>query len=76
MVKDIDIGNFHQVLRDLQWNSGMTAREIADKAGVSDSTMSAWFNNKRSPNLESLCYVLDVLGYKLQVTEKWRDERE
>lgn len=48
-----------------QWSQ----RDIAIRAGVSDSTMRKWRNATRSPRLLELEAVLNVLGYRIKLEE-------
>ena len=44
--------------------SGMTARELAGRLGVDESTVSLWLSGQRSPRLDKLQIIADALGVK------------
>ena len=55
---------------------GMTARELADKVGVSESTITAWENEKRDPNLSYLVGLAKMFGCSVDYLLGLSDERK
>ena len=48
-------------------HKGVTQRQMAEKVGVSEPTISKWFNSKASPKLLQLAELAEVLKIPLQV---------
>lgn len=42
--------------------SGLTAYELAEKVGVTPTTMSLWLNDKAEPTIRNAIKVAEVLG--------------
>ena len=42
--------------------SGLTAYELAERVGVSPTTMSLWLNGKAEPSIRNAIKVAEVLG--------------
>ncbi len=55
---------------------GMTARELADKVGVSESTITAWENEKRDPNLSYLVGLAKTFSCSVDYLLGLSDERK
>lgn len=55
---------------------GMTQEELAEKIGVSESTLRAWEKGEREPNVSSLRFLSGVFGcssdYLLGLTDERR----
>lgn len=51
-------------------SSGMEIRQISKKSGVSEEAIRAWKRGATSPRVQMLIWVLDVIGYKLEVVKK------
>ena len=49
-------------LKEILNEKGIKAKEIAKEIGVSESTMSLYINEKREPNLKTLCHIADYLN--------------
>ena len=49
-------------------DSNISIRELERKSGVSREAIRRWINGMASPRIELAECVLDVLGYKLEVT--------
>lgn len=65
-----DIGRFMQEMRK---NKGLTQKELADRIGISDKTISKWENGNSVPDtsiLLSLCEELDITVNELLSCEK------
>ena len=64
-------------LSQLRREKGLTQKELADKIGVSDKTISKWENGRSIPDLtylEALCTALDITTNELISGERLSDE--
>lgn len=50
---------------------GMTRAELAEKAGVSESTVMHLERGRRSTKLEIVGWIFDVLGLEMVIAPKW-----
>ncbi len=50
--------------------SDLSIKEIARKSGIHANTISIWLNNKGQPTLANAQYVLQALGYDIQIVKK------
>ena len=57
-------------MRLIRLASGRSQQEVADAAGVVQSSLSYWEQGARTVPLEKLRRVLDVLGLDLVIVEK------
>ena len=55
-------GRFAERLKMLREKTGMSVDELAEKSGVSRTTLFSWESTKRSPVNEELLQVADALG--------------
>lgn len=46
-------------------NARLTQKELADRCGVSESTVNAWETGKRLPNLKMLASIESAVGISL-----------
>ena len=53
---------FHVNLREARKNSGMTQKEVAQKVGVARSTYALYETGERSPDVEVVKKLAEVLG--------------
>lgn len=49
-------------IKALRLQSGMSQQKLADKIGVSRSTLAMWETNKSQPDLETICLIADLFG--------------
>lgn len=67
---DINDRLLRMTLSDLRKSSHLSQQELADKSGLSLSTISAIENdNDRSPTLSSIIKYITALGYKISLTK-------
>lgn len=62
--------NCAEALARIMEERRMTYRKLAEKTGVSDTTIVNWTHGHSAPRLDALCLALDRLGYRLRVEEK------
>lgn len=55
---------------------GMTARELADEVGVSESTITAWESDKREPSISYLVNLSRTFGCSIDYLLGLSDERK
>lgn len=55
---------------DLIVKSNMSIAELSRKSGVSESAIKKWIRGRGMPTVKTACWMLSVLGYELQITEK------
>lgn len=58
---------FSFILRGLIRDSHMTYAQLAQKSGVSAKTILHWVRGDNAPSIETAGYVLEALGYKIEV---------
>ncbi len=56
------------LLRSARLESGLTLRELGERAGTSHSTLAAYESGRKSPNVSTLDRVLRAAGYAADVT--------
>ena len=61
---------FSRTLRAIITEQKVEVRALARKSGVSEEAIHSWMRGESSPRLELVGYVLQVLGYKLEVVPK------
>ena len=68
------MGNFKNVFKRLRTSSGYTQADIAEKLGISKSTISMYENGNREPDFETLELIADFfnvdIDYLLGRTDK------
>jgi transcriptional regulator with XRE-family HTH domain len=62
--------NGGDLLRQARQARGLTQGELAARAGTSQEQVSRWESGKRSPTVDQLARLLDVLGYELTLQER------
>ncbi|WP_371825734.1 helix-turn-helix transcriptional regulator [Nonomuraea turcica] len=55
------------MLRDLRWERGLTQKQLAALAGVSDRTIRQWEQGLKDPRLPNFVACLEALGARLTV---------
>ncbi len=48
---------------------GLTQKELATKSGFSESQISRWFNNKRTPTINDIEKIVETLNCELEVID-------
>lgn len=49
-------------IREMLKNKGMTQRELAEKAGITEASISRYINDKRIPKITFVRKIADALG--------------
>ena len=55
----------------LRYESNISQRELANRIGIAQSTIARMEKNMHSMSLGNFIKILSVLGYKLEIKEKW-----
>ena len=63
---------FSKYLKEMIEQSGLTQREVAEKAGVTEVSISRYIHEERLPNIYNMYRLLEALGKE----EKWESEDE
>lgn len=66
---ETEASGISQILKTLRDLSGIKAREVAEKAGISKNTLSNAENVKGSPYFDTAEKILEVYGKKLKVVD-------
>ncbi|MFH7308598.1 helix-turn-helix domain-containing protein [Weissella paramesenteroides] len=66
---ETEASGISQILKTLRDLSGLKAREVAEKAGISKNTLSNAENGKGSPYFDTAEKILEVYGKKLKVVD-------
>ena len=53
---------------------GMSRRELALELGVSQQSLSYWFSGIKQPRLDNFIYLLDILGFEIELKEVTNEE--
>jgi transcriptional regulator with XRE-family HTH domain len=61
------MGNFKNMLSYLRVRAGLSQQELANKLGISKSTVSMYENGKRSPSIEMFEAIADILNVDLNL---------
>ena len=73
----MDVG---KTLRASRLRSGLTLRELAERAGTSHSTLVAYESNAKVLRVDTMLRVLDAAGWSVVVTSadapRWQDRVE
>jgi predicted nucleotidyltransferase/DNA-binding XRE family transcriptional regulator len=56
------------VLRAARKRAGLSQVELADRAGITQSVISAYESGRRQPSLPTLAGLIEAAGYELEVT--------
>lgn len=65
--KEVDLGSFGGVLRQLRKSSGLTLQQVADLIDVDMSTVSKWENCKRTPKITDYVRLVHKLGGDIMI---------
>ena len=57
-------------LKKIRLDRGLTAKELAEKAGCSDSTIHAYERGDSIPKLATFIKIVDALGYEIVLNMK------
>jgi transcriptional regulator with XRE-family HTH domain len=57
-------------LKKIRLDRGLTAKELAEKAGCSDSTIHAYERGDSIPKLATFVKIVDALGYEIVLNMK------
>lgn len=57
-----------QLLRTVRRGAGLTLRELATRAGTSDSTLSAYESGRVVPRVDTLTRIVRAAGYHVTLT--------
>ncbi|MFN4217556.1 MAG: helix-turn-helix domain-containing protein, partial [Brevinematales bacterium] len=67
---------FGEKLRDIREKKGMTLRQVAERAGVSESLLSQIERNRVSPAIDTLLTLLEVLDIDMEyLFRDWKRSR-
>ena len=56
-----------QVIKDLMRLQHISQRDMAEKVGVAEATMSRWMNGTRNPDIQYVEKMAEICGCKLKV---------
>ena len=56
------MANFHMILKRLRTASGYSQQELADKLGISKSSINMYERGERQPNFETLEMIADFFN--------------
>lgn len=58
----------------IRYESKLSQRDLAKKVGIAQSTIARMEKNMHSMSIGNFTKLLDVLGYKLEIVEKEKEE--
>ena len=58
------------VIRELRNEKGLTLRQLAERANVSDSAVSRWENGERVPNVDAYIRIIEALDAEVVIIRK------
>lgn len=58
------------VIRELRNEKGLTLRQLAERANVSDSAVSRWENGERVPNVDAYIRIIQALDAEVVIIRK------
>ena len=58
------------VIRELRNEKGLTLRQLAERANVSDSAVSRWENGERIPNVDAYIRIIEALDAEVVIIRK------
>lgn len=64
-----------RLLRSARTRAGMSQRELARRAGLPSTVVSAYENGRREPSARTFRDLLQAAGADLTVTSRWDSER-
>lgn len=67
---EINDDNYGPVLTELVSRDGRGVKKVCEKAGIRESTLRFWMHGTTTPSLTHLSWVLEALGYRLEVVKK------
>ena len=59
-----------QLIEQARLASGLTQQAMAEQAGTSRTTLSAYEHGRKSPNLETVERLMEVAGYELTLQHR------
>lgn len=59
-----------RLLRKLLYESNVSLSEVERRCGVAHSTLVSWMSGVHSPRFETVCMVLNCIGYDIKVVKK------
>ncbi len=57
-----------RLIRTARRRAGLTLRELAQRAGTSHSTLAAYEQDRKTPNVDTLDRILTACGFRVDVT--------
>ena len=69
------MGETATMLRDARQRSGFSQQQLARRAGVSQSVLSAYENGRREPSARAFRHILRAAGAELSITDRWDSRR-
>lgn len=60
---------FSRIIKQIIAEQKVEVRALARKSGVSEEAIHSWMRGESSPRLELVGYVLQALGYKIEVVK-------
>lgn len=67
---ELNANNYGPVLMNLIFRAESDPYKVSLEAGLGKNTVAHWVKMQFSPSLEPLCWVLESLGYRLEVVKK------
>lgn len=64
---NIDATSAGHLLRDARTRAGLSQRELADRAGVAQSVISAYESGRRQPSVPTLGRLIEASGHQLEL---------
>ena len=59
-----------QLIEQARLASGLTQQAMAEQAGTSRTTLSAYEHGRKSPNLETVERLIEIAGYELTLQHR------
>lgn len=64
-----------QTIKDLMKHQHISQRNMAEKVGVAEATMSRWINGTRNPDIQYVERMIKILSYKLSYGDMYKHGR-
>lgn len=65
------MGDFASVFKSIRLKQGLTQQQMADKLGISRSTIGMYENGEREPNFETLELIADLFNVDMNYLMGW-----